>query len=236
MMRSARRLGGLVLLVCLIGSGRADAGIWDWLEELNGPGPSTGNNLPFMISFFCKPYNQTGAADQRKSVRLLRAAFELPEKLEPGKVSTCFYYDSHSFHANEDVLFFPVDSRLWEFGVSTKLHPTVEIGAGLGRFSFSSRFPDSAGGEELRGGRLAVTFPRVVFKPLLAIPWVSEKDAAWGFLQLYFKNTIIEGTLADEDFASKEGTEFFRNNQRVESVGFTIDLTAVANLIVRSRN
>ena len=141
-------------------------------------------------------------------------------------MSTCFYYDTHSFHADADDRFHEVDSRLWEFGVTTRLHETVEIGGGLGRFSFSSRFPDSDGGEELSGGRFAVTFPRFVFKPLLAIPWGSpKKDPAWGFLQLYFKHTIIVGTLADEDFASLDGTDFIRTNQRVESVGVTFDLT-----------
>ena len=232
-MRPAFRLVALILLVCLIGSGRAEAGIWDWIEELNGPGPSTGSNLPFMISFLCKPYDKTRAASEGKGKELLRAAFEVPALPEPGAVNTCFYYDFHSFHVDEDVHFYDVNSRLWELGVSTKLHATVEIGGGVGRFSFNSRFPDSLGGTELSGGRLAVTFPRVVFKPLLAIPGLPKKPEL-GFVQFYFKNTILKGTLADENFASKEGTEFIRTNQRVESVGVTFDLTVVGNIIVKA--
>ena len=230
-MRPVFRLVAMALLVCLIGSGRAEAGIWDWLEELNGPGPSTGSSFPFMVSFLCAPYaKHDDAATQRTSVNILRKAFKTPDR--ETRVSTCFYYDTHSFHADADDRFHEVDSRLWELGVTTRLHETVEIGGGLGRFSFSSRFPDSDGGEELSGGRFAVTFPRFVFKPLLAIPWGSPKSPAWGFLQLYFKHTIIVGTLADEDFASLDGTDFIRTNQRVESVGVTFDLTGVANLIV----
>lgn len=234
-MRAILRLGFLVLLVLVVGSVRAEAGFWDWLEELNGPGPSVGRSLPLMVSFFCKPYSAESGEKQSTGKKLFRAAFEIPAQTErqpaPGSVQTCLYYDTHSFHAEDDVRFYPVDSRLWEFGVSTKLHPTIEIGGGLGGFSFSSRLPDSSGGGELSGERFAVTFPRVVFKPLLALPLPTKKYRALGLLQLYFKHTIIVGTLADEDFASKEGTDFIRTNQRVESVGFTIDLTVVGNIV-----
>ena len=57
-MRPAFRSVALMLLVCLIGPGRAEAGIWDWLEELNGPGPSStrGN---FMMNFLCRRINKS---------------------------------------------------------------------------------------------------------------------------------------------------------------------------------
>ena len=50
-MGSILRLGFLVLLIFVVGSARAEAGFWDWLEELNGPGPSTGWN--FMLNVRC---------------------------------------------------------------------------------------------------------------------------------------------------------------------------------------
>ena len=84
-MRPVFRLVAMALLVCLIGSGRADAGIWDWLEELNGPGPSTGSSFPFMVSFFCKPYaKHDDAATQRTSVNILRKVFKTPDRENRG--------------------------------------------------------------------------------------------------------------------------------------------------------
>ena len=68
-MRPVFRLVALILLVCLIGSGRAEAGIWDWLEELNGPGPSStrGN---FMTNFSCRRINKS---ETSRSLRIRRA-------------------------------------------------------------------------------------------------------------------------------------------------------------------
>jgi hypothetical protein len=228
-MRPAIRLAALVLLVCLFGVGRAEAGLWDWLEELNGPGPSTGRGFPFMVSFLCRPFaDGEFIASDSKSNNAVRKVLKIPEQPVQGKVNTCFYYDTHGFHAENDIHYYDVDSRLWDIGVTTKLHPTVEIGGGLGGFSFSSH--DDATGRDLNGSRFAVTFPRIVFKPLLAMPGLP-KSQTLGLLQFYFKYTVIVGTLQDEDFANKGNIDFIRKNQRVESVGMTIDLTAAANLI-----
>src|SRR5262245_43120345 len=106
-MRPVLRLGFLVLIVLAVGSPRAEAGFWDWLEELNGPGPCTGRNLPFMISFLCKPY--TNVETRSAKQKALAVAFELPDK--EAKTSTCFYFDTHPFNAKDDVHYFPVDSR-----------------------------------------------------------------------------------------------------------------------------
>src|SRR5678815_671305 len=54
MMRHVLRVGVLMFTMGLFGSGHAEAGgLWDWLEELNGPGPSAtrGN---FMMNFACR--------------------------------------------------------------------------------------------------------------------------------------------------------------------------------------
>jgi hypothetical protein len=230
MMKHASRVGVLMLTIALAGSGRADAGgLWDWLEELNGPGPSTGRSLPFMVSFLCRPFADGEITQSTsKSKNAVRKVLKIPDQVQQGKVNTCLYFDSHAFHAEQDVHYHDVDSRLWEFGVTTKLHPTVEIGGGLGRFSFSSH--EDATGRDLNGQRFAVTFPRIAFKPLLAIPG-APKSQALGLVQLYFKYTIIVGTLEDEDFANFRNIDFIRKNQRVESVGLTLDLTAAANLV-----
>ena len=227
-MRPAIRLAALVLLVCLFGAGRAEAGLWDWLEELNGPGPSTGRSLPFMVSFLCRPFADGEISSTSRSKAALQKVLKIPDQPLKDQVNTCLYFDTHAFHAEQDVHYYDVDSRLWEFGVTTKLHPTVEIGGGLGGFSFSSH--EDSTGRDLDGQRFAVTFPRIVFKPLLAIPG-APKSQVLGFVQIYFKYTILVGTLQDEDFANFRNIDFIRKNQRVESVGMTIDLTAAANLV-----
>lgn len=219
-MRPALRLGALVCAMCLVGSTHAEAGFWDWLEELNGPGPSTGRLPPLMANIFCDPSPSRGPT---------KRAFQITEQLD-GR-STCIFVDLHGFHAEDDSRFYPVDSTILEFGTSVRLHPTTELGAGFGRLSFSSRNTDSDTSPEIEGGRWTVSFPRVVFKPLLAIPMEPfQSHAGWGFLSVYFKHTIIVGELTESDFASKEGTEFSRTNQRVESVGFLIDASALVSL------
>jgi hypothetical protein len=221
MMRRTLPVAALVCVMSLVGSSRADAGFWDWLEELNGPGPSTGHRPPFMANIFCGP-----------SQGMLKG-FLHTEK-EPKNPSTCVFVDYHAFKAPDDSRFYPVESSILEFGTSARVHATTEIGAAIGRMSFSSRNTDIPGSPEIEGHRFVVSFPRVVFKPLLAIPHPAfENEAAWGFLQLYFKHTIIKGELNETHFASKPGTQFERTNQRVESVGFLIDLTALGNLIRR---
>jgi hypothetical protein len=181
-----------------------------------------------MANLFCGP--RSAQAKALQADRPLRNFLYVErETREP---STCVFVDYHTFKAVDDSRFYPVESQLLEFGVSARVHATTEIGAAIGRFSFSSRNTDIPGSPELSGSRVAVSFPRVVFKPLLAIPVDRfQGNAYWGFFQVYFKHTILEGDLNETHFASKPGTQFERTNQRVESVGFLIDGTALAHLL-----
>lgn len=227
-MRHALRVGVFMLAMGLVGSPWAEAGgLWDWLEELNGPGPSAGRRPPLMASLFCTGAPLRGKSEESNAgLKVFRKAFQIVK--DPDKPSSCLYWDYHAFHAADDIRFYPVDTSMWEIGTTVRLHRTLEIGGGFGRLSFSSRNTDSDANPEITGGRATVTFPRVVFKPLLAIPKVPN-HASWGFLQIYFKQTIVFGELTQDDFASKPGNEFSRTNQRVDSVGFVIDLSALLN-------
>ena len=225
-MRHASRVAVLMFTMALAASSRAEAGgLWDWLEELNGPGPSLGNGN-IMVNLIC---SDAGAREADPFLKkLLHNAFRIPE--DAGKGS-CLFFDKRSFHAGEDDRFYPVDVDITEFGPSARLHPTVELGAGIGWMSFKSRFPGAS--RDITGTRLTLSFPRVAFKPLMAIPFkpFNNKAGGWGFLQLYFRETIVVGNLADEDFASKPGTDFSRNDQRIESMGFIVDVPTLLRLV-----
>jgi hypothetical protein len=299
-MRPVFRLVALILLVCLIGSGRAEAGIWDWLEELNGPGPSStrGN---FMTNFSCRRINKsetsmTEIVKEKEGSRLLtpadfatpspeflanlRAPVSQPQtisappitQITPATATTprvettfsttikslrladgttqktttlktnsvaflpkftvpvqtydsakCMFFDLRVLHADDDLRFYPVDIVFGEIGTSIWIHNLVEIGAGAGAIWFTSRNPETD--HRYTGIRPTVTFPRIAFKPLLALPKVD--DSRWGFFQVYFKESIIVGTVDQDDFASKPGNIFSRNSQRVTSMGFIIDLPSL---------
>ena len=77
--------------------------------------------------------------------------------------------------------------------------------------------------------RFTISFPRLVFMPLQAIPSPRfRNDSRWGFLKLYFRENIITGELDQSDFAPIPGAavSFHSKGERVKSMGFIIDLTA----------
>jgi hypothetical protein len=223
-MRFSLRLGYLVLAVTLIGTARADANIWDWLEELNGPGPSRSRGN-FMLNIKC-----LGRVSREDRAELNLGLFQLPKSSDAD--ATCIFVDQRWLHAEEDERFYPVSVSITEAGTSAWLHPAVELGAGVGVLKFSSRNPNS--NEEFGGTRMTISFPRFVFRPLLALPFPRFRDdARWGFFQVFFKETIVVGDLSQDDFASKPGTAFARRHQRVESMGFIIDATPAVDALIR---
>jgi hypothetical protein len=208
----------------LIGSARAEANIWDWLEELNGPGPSRSRGN-FMLNLVCRG---TDGNTLGGTPRALGRFLQIPAR--PDANTACLFVDQRWLHAEEDERFYPVDVSVTEVGTSAWLHPAVEVGAGIGFLRFSSR--DLVTDAEFGGTRMTISFPRLVFRPLLAIPLPRfQDDARWGFFQVYFKETIVVGDLDETDFASKRGTTFSRQHQRVESMGFIIDVTSLINFI-----
>lgn len=225
-MRFSPRLGYLVLSITLIGAARAEANIWDWLEELNGPGPSRSRGN-FMLNIKClgRESRQVGAQ------RLTTGIFQLPKSSDAD--ATCIFVDQRWLHAEDDRRFYPVNISITEAGTSAWLHPAVELGAGIGVLRFSSRNTDTD--QEFSGTRLTISFPRVVFRPLLALPFERfRRDARWGFFQVYFKETIVVGELTQDDFASYPTTTFERRHQRVESMGFILDATPAVDALIEA--
>ena len=228
-MRHASRVGVLMFTMALAASSRAEAGgLWDWLEELNGPGPSTGWNLLYNVHCFGKDGLPPGVTDESKR-KDLTGLFAVPRYSNAD--ASCLFVDYRDLHAEEDFRFYPVDVRIIEGGTSAWVHSAVEIGAGVGWMHFSSRNPVT--NQDFSGNRLTISFPRFVFRPLNALPWPKFRDARWGFFQMYFKETIVVGNVNEGDFASKPGTVFDRSNQRVESMGFLIDLRAFVQTLRR---
>jgi len=215
-MKPTLRLGCLVLAMSVIGTTRAEANIWDWLEELNGPGPSRSRGN-FMMNLKCRAPNEKDERGQ--PLRLTK--FTIPKN--PEADATCLFFDFRALHAEENALFYPVTLTISEIGTSVWLHRTVELGAGVGAMTFTSR--DGVTGETFTGARMTISFPRLVFRPLLAHP--DAKSSRWGFLQIYFKESVIVGDLDQGDFASKPGNVFSRRHQRVESMGFIVDVIAL---------
>src|SRR5262245_29440505 len=102
MMKPAMRLG-LVLTMCLVGYGRAEAGLWDWIDALDGPGPSRGK-WNIMVNLVC---SDTGANPSDPfATRLKYGTLRIPT--EAGK-GTCLFFDHRAFQADEDDRFYPVD-------------------------------------------------------------------------------------------------------------------------------
>jgi hypothetical protein len=221
-MKRVMRLGLLVLTMCFIGYGQAEAGLWDWVDALDGPGPSHGK-WNIMVNLVC---SNAGAQENASLSAKLEAGF-LRIPTEPAR-GTCLFFDHRAFHADEDERFYPVDISITEFGPSVRLHRTFEVGAGIGWMHFSSRYPGDT--SDLTGTHLTVSFPRLVFKPLSALPFkpfTNDRRGVWGFFQMYFRETIVYGTVSDEDFASKPGVDFARDDQRITSMGFIIDVTTL---------
>lgn len=216
-MKRTLQLLGLVITVLLVCSrpAEAKAGWWDWLEDLSGPGPfTTRGNL--MTTIICSDSD----ADTK-----VGSLFKLSDPTKPG-TGSCLYFDYRAFRAEADQRYNKVDVSIAEFGPSVRLHPAVEVGAGVGFIHFSSTAP---GAKAVTATRFTISFPRLVFMPLQAIPSPRfQNDNRWGFLKLYWRETIITGELDQSNFATIPGAavSFRSKGERVKSMGFIIDLTA----------
>jgi hypothetical protein len=216
-MTRAARLLCLVLIVVLNRAAPAHANPWDWIEALDGPGPSRSRgNL--MANIFCSDSTPN---------RYTKRIFEIPR--DPDLQSTCLFVDVRRFHADEDDRFYPVDLTITEFGSSVRFHRALEMGVGVGWMSFSSHYPGKDD-DEIEGTRMTISFPRLVFKPLLMSKgWGRNADL--GFIQMYVRESIIVGGLDQDDFATKPGHDFSRRHQRVLSMGFIVDAPSAVRLV-----
>ena len=109
-MTRAVRLLGLVLVVLLSGAVRSEANIWDWIEALDGPGPSRSRgNL--MANIFC-----SDSTPNRYTGRI----FEIPRN--PDEVSTCRSWTSGGSTPRKTSGLTQSISLFRKFGSSIRLH------------------------------------------------------------------------------------------------------------------
>ncbi|HYR85762.1 MAG TPA: hypothetical protein VE422_16850 [Terriglobia bacterium] len=214
MLRILRR-ATLFLLLLTVPAPTAHADWWEILAELTGPGPSDGRGkLPesATATIYCRGFNSGSGF------------FRLLDRGDPR--GPCFFVDLHNFEAPDDDKFFRVRTTLTEVGPTYRLAPPIEVGVGLGviHFNSSGRTAD----------RLTISFPRVVFKPLLLVPSLQEKRKGnWGFFQIYFRATHIIGELnSRDDFRPKPGHTFQTRDDLVPSTGFLIDVVGLTRLIL----
>jgi len=213
-MMQALRITSMVLIVMTIWSVPAKADIWDWLEQLSGPGPFNGRGkLPesATATIYCHGFDSGSGW-----LRLLNRA---------DARGPCVFADVHNFEAPDDERFFRVRATLTEFGPTYRIAPPVEVGIGVGliRFNSTGKITD----------RMTISFPRVVFKPLLLVPSLQEKRKGnWGFIQMYFRETHILGKLNQDDFRPQRGTTFHTDEDMVASTGILIDVVGLTRLIL----
>jgi hypothetical protein len=253
-MRRAMTLGFLTVVLMGLGCRRAEANMWDWLEELSGPGPF-GSRMPgpLMMNILCSKgtlreadksdANKTSASvngqvpnksekDSQNSSNkswFLNSLLSVPEP--KAYASTCLFVDRRPLHADQNDRFYPVSAMITEFGPSLRVHPSLEFGAGVGWIRFSSESPVRS---------FVATQPtfssRVVFMPLLTIPALQQRKHAWaGIFKMYTRETIIFGTVNQNDVAMRSDSTrpndasptFSVKNDRVTSMGFLLDFTVL---------
>ena len=202
----------LVVLSVLASAPPARADIIDWLQELSGPGPYKFGGA--VLTTLC------GTNRSR-----------LIQDYDPSSNKLCFYADLHRYVPRDDSKNqenFPatVDAQVYDFGLVWRVSRPVDIGLGAGVFHFTSD-----GGSPTR---FTLTFPRIVVKPVLFVPyllgkatyWDSHEKAArlWSSIKWYARQNVIVGTLDADDFGVGRLSSFKAEDDRVLSVGFVFDV------------
>jgi hypothetical protein len=206
------------LLVC---SGRpAEARLIDWLEELSGPGPFTGNGG--LVGTICFG---SAVKSEGRAARIVGAAPE--DKRKP-----CAYFDFRHFETENDDNFHQfgktVGATAYDFGATWLLYRPIELGAGIGFVRFAAN--------DVSTTKMTLTGPRVVIKPLLMLTPVSKwRDSngaptTWAkvasVVKLHARQTVILGNLQATDFGVAPGLSTFNvDNDQVTSFGLLIDVT-----------
>ena len=218
MLRIAR-VNLVVFFFVLIWAQPARADIWDWLEDLSGPGPfhSRGN---IAGTLYCNKANVNG--------KDLGGWFK-PLGRDSPKYA-CYYASVRAFRSDEDAKFKETSIQLYDAGTMFRPFrdiPAFEFGVGAGLMHMSS------GG--LGSNRFTVTFPRVALKPLLLIGPLQkgERRDNYGFIQLFFQETRTVHGFSSSDFSTQPGFTYAppTNGEVLKSFGFIIDATLLGHAI-----
>lgn len=205
----------------------AHANIWDWIQELSGPGPlhGRGNVLTTLCPGALRgPFNKEHPATV-ESIPPDGAFDKRP----------CFFADlrrlqNHRDEKDLDRDNFPaaVNLTAYDFGVTWQFGPgrPLELGTGVGLAVFRGR-PDGAS-IMTTTPRFTVTPVRGVVTPLALVPaWQRNRFAR--ILKFHAGWILIPGTIDATDFGVPLGTGpgqslFSEPNDWVFSKGFLIDL------------
>jgi len=201
----------VALLVLFAAAAPAEAGMWDWIHELSGPGPS-GSRWGGYIGTLC---------------------FDNAVNKKPAW--PCVFGDIRSFETlDEDNFPNKVSFEAYDFGATWKLYQgVVEVGAGLGFMKFSSEDRINNTGEKIATSKMTLTLPRVVFVPgafgFDRYTHTTKANIARMF-KLYGRLNIFPGTMNATDFGVRMGTgpgesTFTVDNDVVPSMGILIDFS-----------
>ena len=228
-MRSAPRsfVLGLVLLFACAQPARAD--IWDWLEEMSGPGPFKTKPLVGRVgpgnmtyTLFCRA--PKGKADFTPFFE--RGRDGLSEEVTSGE--ECLTLDFRKFRFPGNGRFEATSVQITELSYGYKIGPAIEIAGGVGWFRTSS--------EGVSGSQIEVSVPKVTVMPALFFD-AAQKHRDWGFFQAYFRHSHILAELDATNFGLKRGNENFKlTSDGVASAGFIIEPIALGHLINRLIN
>ena len=142
----------------------------------------------------------------------------------------CYYADYGFFSAEADAQrgFPKVGVTVTDIGPIVRLNDGLDIGGGFGWANFNSR-PE--GGDTVKKTRFALTPIRVVLRPvLLAMPEHWRKRHAWlGVFTVYWKETLVYGTLTGADFGNPENP-FATRDELIRSFGFNFDVGSLLTL------
>lgn len=195
--------------------GRADAGIWDWIQELSGPGPSGARPGKNILSTFC--FGGDGRFKPRPRVTATATSTGAFNK------KPCLYADYRRFD-NEDDDNFPADVTLsfYDVGPTWELlqEGQIEIGVGMGAMRSESN--------DVNNTQFTITLFRFTIQPLSLVPgW--ERNRWLSILKAYYRVTLIPGTIDATDFGVPLGSgpgqsTFSTDNDRVRSAGFIVDV------------
>jgi hypothetical protein len=223
-MQKTLRVSTLLLLTMVIWSVPAKADFWDWLAELSGPGGfHTRGNVTLTVYCWHGPVAEDKSEGTTGNARNAKWFHLLQDRKDKGP---CVFFDGRAFEAKDlnDPRYFPTRLEIYQAGPTYRLWTPLEIGVGMGLVHFHSG--------AVTTDRLIFDLPRVSLKPLLLIPAHQRfRNGGFGFLQVYYKASLIQGDLTQNNFRPKPGTIFATTNDVVPSAGFLLDPVALVRLI-----
>jgi len=212
-MRRSWQIVVLTLVVLVAHARPASAGgIWAWLEEWSGPGPFKG------LTFLATTCVQDGMFKTSPIAATRKDYATSPDKSQ--RKMACVYYDQAFYHTDADTKkgFPELKANFWDVGPAVRLFDWLDIGAGVGRISFT---PEGSSDSHAKFGFTPI---RVVFRPLYLFPVNRQK---WmGILCVFIKETFFSGPYTGADFGAPNNP-FTSAGELKTSAGMTLDLTAL---------